>query len=140
MMDTEKLRQELLRDEGFIPHAYKDSEGYLTIGIGRLIDKRINGGISKSEAMILLNNDLQISIMELETNFDWFTDLNDTRQRAIVNMCFNLGLTKLMKFKNMLSAIERQDFDEAADEALDSKWAIQVGARAERIAEMIRYG
>jgi len=62
------------------------------------------------------------------------------RQDAMVNLLFNLGMTRLMGFKNALSAMERADYQAAADEFMDSRWAQQVGNRADEVCEMIRTG
>lgn len=132
------IMSDLERDEGFVSHAYRDSEGYLTIGFGRLIDHRLGGGITKHEARQLLTNDVSKTFIDLDNNIPWWRKLSPPRQRAIVNMCFNLGINRFMGFKNMLKALQDGDYHKAADEALDSKWAIQVGSRAQRIADLIR--
>ena len=72
--------------------------------------------------------------------FDDFAALSPNRQRALVDMAFNLGRTRLAGFKAMWAALERGDYHAAAVEALNSKWARQVGPRAQRIAKMIREG
>lgn len=131
---------DLKRDEGVVLHAYQDHLGYLTIGCGRLIDKRKNGGITRQEADLLLQNDVSDAIADLEFSFPWFTHLSDLRKRALVNMRFQLGMGGLLGFQKMLKALAEEKWDEAADEALDSKWAQQTPHRAERIAMMIRSG
>ena len=137
-MDIKRLQDDLERDEGFVPHAYKDSEGYLTIGIGRLIDKELGGGINKREAHHLLQNDIRKVTGELDRALPWWRGLPEGRMRALANMCFNLGLPRLLGFKKMLKALEANDWRKAADETLDSKWARQVGDRSKRIADLIR--
>lgn len=132
------LRNDLIRDEGFVPHAYQDSEGYWTIGVGRLIDKRRGGGITREEAEYLLDNDIDRTTGDLHRNIPWWTTLPDPAKRALVNMCFNLGWPRLSGFRRMLAALKRGDYLIAADEALDSKWARQVGVRADRIADLYR--
>lgn len=139
-VDLTKLKEDLIRDEGLVLHAYKDTKGYLTIGVGRLIDKARNGGISKKEALFLLDNDILGTITELDKKLPWFKGLSEVRQRALVNMAFNLGINGLMNFKKMLRAMEIGHFDRAALEARDSKWYFQVGDRAKRIVKMIQEG
>lgn len=137
-MDIQRLQDDLERDEGFVSHAYKDSEGYLTIGIGRLIDKQLGGGITKREARHLLENDIRKVTGALDRALPWWRSLPEGRMRALANMCFNLGLPRLLGFKKMLAALEANDWQKAADEALDSKWARQVGDRSKRISDLIR--
>lgn len=139
-MDRELLKQELHRDEALVKHAYKDSEGYLTIGIGRLIDKRLGGGITEEEAYYLLENDITSKEAELVNRFPAYKELDSVRQRAVLNMAFNLGIPRLMKFKKMLGHLQQGNYHRAAEEALDSKWATQVGDRALRIAKLISDG
>ena len=138
MIDVEALAVDLLRDEGCVLRAYKDSEGFLTIGVGRLIDARAGGGITLEEARYLLSNDITRTIIDLDNKLPWWRDLPEPKARALANMAFNLGLPRLSRFEKMLDALANGHWDDAAREALDSKWASQVGARAERIAEIFR--
>lgn len=131
-----KLERELIRDEGLRLKPYYDSVGKLTIGVGRNLD---DNGISESEALIMLRNDIANSQQELE-RFSWFRQLDSRRKDAILNMHFNLGLPRLLSFKKMIAALEQGEWDKAADEALNSLWAEQVGERAVRISSIIRYG
>lgn len=136
-MCDELLFKQIKRDEGFVPNAYQDTEGYWTIGYGRLIDVKKGGGISQAEAEYLLKADLK-AIEQSLVSYLWYVRLTPSRKRAIANMAFNLGIGGLLKFKKMIAALERGDYVTAAIEALDSKWATQVGERAQRIAEMIQ--
>ena len=129
---------DLKRDERFVSHAYLDSEGYWTIGYGRLIDKRLGGGITETEAETLLDHDLRDTRTDLDHALPWWRGLPQPWQRGLVNMAFNLGLPRLRGFKKMLAALEAGDGEQAAAEALDSKWARQVGERAQRIAALYR--
>ena len=131
-----KLERELIRDEGLRLKPYYDSVGKLTIGIGRNLD---DNGISEAEALVMLRNDIANSQRELE-RFGWFRQLDSRRKDAILNMHFNLGLPRLLSFKKMIAALEQGKWDKAADEALNSRWAEQVGERAVRISSIIRHG
>lgn len=124
-------------DEGFRQFPYRDTKGFLTIGFGRNLDKR---GISKEEAYYFLENDVNDVEREFSALFPPYKDLCDTRKIVLLSMGYNLGVPKLMGFKKMLRAIEKQDFHEAAKEALDSKWHKDVGARAERLAYLLEFG
>lgn len=136
-MDTEQLKKEIMFDEGLKLKPYLCSEGKLTIGIGRNLE---SVGITKAEAFYLLNNDIERVELDLDRSFTWWRNMSERRQRALANMCFNLGLPTLLGFKKTLSAMERGDFETAANEALDSKWAKQVKDRALRISKMIKEG
>lgn len=129
-----KLEEVLMQNEGVRLKPYKCTEGYLTIGIGRNIE---SVGISDKEALYLLRNDIKQCKNELK-QFDWYFKKPVAVQHALIRMCFNLGLTKLLKFKRMIKALESQDYNLAAYEALDSKWAKQVGQRARDISEQIK--
>lgn len=135
--NEDRLIAELTRDEGLRNKPYKDTVGKLTIGVGRNLD---DVGLSDQECVYLLHNDIVRSVADLDNNLDWWRDMSDTRQRALINMCFNLGWPRLSGFRNMLAALKASDYDKAASEALDSRWAQQVGSRSERIAEMYRQG
>jgi len=135
----EKLREMLKRHEGVKSKAYKCPAGYWTIGVGRNIDSDGGLGLSDEEVDFLLDNDIIRCIKELQV-FPWFNSLNEARQHAIIDICFNLGLPRLMLFQKANLAMSASNFDLAADEYYDSKWAKQVGNRAIEICEMIRTG
>lgn len=139
-MNRTDLLRELVRDEGLVLHAYPDSRGFLTIGIGRLIDRRRGGKITREEAFYLAHHDIDEVEADLNRALPWWRKMSERRQRALANMCFNLGLPRLLEFKVTLAHLEAGRYGEAAEEALDSKWAKQVGERAERLAAMIREG
>jgi lysozyme len=138
-MEMKELLDQLKLHEGSRTHAYECPMGYLTIGVGRNIDAIGGLGLSDDEINYLLRNDIERCYRELEV-FSWFMDLDQVRQEALVNMCFNLGFTRLLKFKNMLSSLAEGRYKLAAADALDSKWAKQVGQRAKDIAHMLELG
>lgn len=139
-MDKKQLTKELRRDEGVVPFAYEDHLGNLTIGVGRLIDKRKGGGLSDAEIDFLLSNDIDRFEKQIIDALPWYSRLDDVRQRVLVNMAFNLGIAGLLGFKNTLAMIERGDYAGAAKGMLNSKWAGQVGERAKRLAIMMETG
>ena len=87
-----------------------------------------------------LHNDIDIVCDELDRNMPWWNELDETRQRVLANMCFNLGCPRLKNFKNFLAALEGGDFESAGEEMMDSKWATQVGDRAVRLQEKMLHG
>lgn len=135
----ETLQDMLIRHEGEVLHAYEDSEGFLTIGVGRLIDPRRGGGISKEESRFLLANDVKRAVSYANL-YDWFGTLNSVRQQVIIDMLFNLGLQKFREFRKMLEALQNQDYEEASRQMLDSKWATQVKSRADELAKLMHDG
>ena len=139
-MMKQKLIEQLKKDEGFSTSAYKDTEGFLTIGYGRLIDKQKGFGITKQEAEYLLENDVNKVLDDLARNIPFFYSLSEARQLALCNMCFQLGLSGLLKFKKMLAAMNSQDWQEAYNQAMDSLWATQTPQRAVRVATEILRG
>lgn len=134
------LLADLRRDEGVIPHAYADSLGFLTIGVGRLIDERKGGRLSEAEIDYLLANDIERFKSELDDKLPWWRELDPVRQRVIVNMAFNLGVAGLLTFKSTLAAVKAHKWDQAAAGMSASKWAKQVGVRATRLATQMRTG
>ena len=136
-MDSERLIEELKRDEGVELKAYQDTEGIWTIGIGRNLQ---DVGVSMDEAEYMLANDIDVAVGELQRTFDWFEGLSDARQRVCINMCFNLGLTRLLGFKKFLAAMAAGDWETAGVEMLDSKWSRQVGARSTRLKDLLLEG
>ncbi len=139
-MNRSRLISQLRHDEGSVASVYKDSEGYYTIGVGRLVDAKKGGKLSEDEIEYLLDNDIDKIQNQAIREFPWYSDINDVRQEAVLNMIFNLGLTGFKGFKLAITAFERHDFDEAAKQLLDSKWSRQVGNRSLRIAGAIRTG
>ena len=130
---------ELLRyQEGEVLHAYEDHLGYLTIGVGRLIDKRKGGGISQAESAYLLNNDILRTEHDLDIYLPWWREQSPVRRMALISMCFQMGINGLLQFRNTLSSLEKEKYEAAASAALDSKWATQTQKRAQEIAAMIR--
>jgi len=134
-----KLIDMIRQHEGVVKHAYEDSRGYLTIGVGRLIDEKLGGGLSDDEIDYLLANDIKRCQAEAET-YEWFAGLNEPRQAVIISLLFNLGGPRLSKFFKMRAALEEGDYATAASEMLDSKWAVQVGKRADEMAAMMFSG
>lgn len=112
----------------------------LTIGIGRLIDIRRGGGISQEEAEYLLANDVRRVKSELSKSLPWFDELDEVRQGALTNAAFQLGTAGLLAFRKSLELIRQGKFTAAHNELLDSVWARQTPARAQRIAKQIQTG
>ena len=134
---ADKLTEMLVDHEGMRRKPYRCTAGKLTIGVGRNLDDR---GISPDEAMYMLANDIRDSRRELSAAFPWFDKLDDVRQAVLIDMCVNLGLSRLQGFRNTLALIGVGKYEAAAQEMLDSKWAEQVGRRAQRLSRMMSTG
>lgn len=132
------LIQDLGQDEGCVLHAYQDHLGYWTIGIGRLIDKRRGGGITRGEAEYLLGNDVDEVFSALDQRLPEWRDWPEPVQRAVANMAFQMGPAGFMKFKRTIRLLRDGKWDEAADNALKSKWARQTPNRAKRVTDLMR--
>jgi len=131
------LLRELVRDEGLRLKPYRCTAGKLTIGVGRNLEDR---GITAEEADFLLLNDVKRFSAELDERLPWWKDLDPVRRRVILNMAFNLGVDGLLGFKSTLAAVKAKDWSKASAGMLSSKWASQVGLRADRLAKMMRTG
>lgn len=131
------LIEQLKRHEGRSLKPYKCTANKTTIGYGRNLDDK---GISLEEAEIMLINDIREVESELSRKLMIFISLSKPRQDALVNMGFNLGVAGLLKFSNMIEALNHADYERAAKEMLNSKWAKQVGKRADELARQMKDG
>jgi lysozyme len=123
-------------EEGYRAHAYHDHLGVLTIGYGRNIDKS-GLGISKKEAKTMLENDVRRTAIEVEMNFPWSADLAASQRETLIELAFQMGMPRLLGFKKMLAALEAGDYETAAAELMDSRYATQTPGRAKRYADKI---
>ena len=135
-----KLLDMLIKHEGSEKYAYFCTSGKLTIGVGRNIDPFGGLGLTEREIAYLLQNDVDRVEQELVTSLPRFQHMEWQRMDALVNICFNLGLPRFLKFKKALAAAEDQDWELCADEFMDSMWASQVGQRAVELTTLIRTG
>ena len=136
-MINKYLIEQLKRHEDLRLMPYMDTTGHISIGYGRNLT---DNGISLNMAEAMLAEDLNIAIKELFKTRPLVSELNLARQNVLINMAFNLGMPKLMKFHKMWKALAVENFDEAAVQMLDSLWAKQVGYRAEELAHQMKTG
>ena len=136
-MPVNNILDQLARDEGWRLKPYVDTVGKITIGCGRNLT---DNGISQTEAENLLWNDLGVVSNGIVKALPWTQQLDGVRFGALKNMAFNMGVAGLLGFRQFLAKMQAGDWDGAAAEMLNSKWAEQVGARAERLALQIRTG
>ena len=136
--DLLKLCQDgIKKDEGFSAKPYKCTAGKLTIGYGRNIE---DIGVSEDEAQYILNNDISYCYNKLKAVFPFFETLSKPKQYVLINMCYNIGITRLAGFKRMLAELSQGNYNQAASEMLNSRWAAQVPNRAARLAEIMKKG
>lgn len=160
-MDKIKLMDQLELDEGLRLLPYKCSEGRYTIGVGRnfqdnpftideliflgikgrtfdaILEELKNKGITKGDALWLLERDVDKVYEQLKKQFGWFEFKPDIVQRTLCNLCFNVGLTRLLGFTKTLNAIKYDRWETAARELMNSKYAAQVGDRAKRLSNAL---
>lgn len=128
-----QLKDHIKEYEGLSNVLYKCTSNKLSIGYGRNLE---DVGISKDEAEYLLKNDIDIALDEVSEHFD-MPNLPEPAQIVLVDMCFNMGISRLLNFRNMIKAIEQDEWDKAADELLDSRYAVQTKRRARMNASLL---
>jgi len=141
----EQLREELMADEGCVMKIYKDHLGLKTVGIGHLcresdpeFDMEVGAPVSEERVMELFDKDMSWTFRDCIRLLPEFNDLPDEVRLIVANMMFNLGASRLAGFKKFLAAIEKEDWNSAADEMVDSKWHRQVPERSGRLIERMR--
>ena len=134
----DRLTEQIIKHEGLRLRMYKDNATppRWTIGYGHNIE---DNGISKKAADLILADDLAAARHDC-TRLSWFEDLDENRQLVIINMVFNMGLPTFKQFKRTIHFLDMGMFPEASEEMLDSKWADQVGTRADELSEIMRTG
>jgi len=144
-MIIEELMEQLKIDEGCVYELYNDHLGYPTFGIGHLVTEsdpehgqEIGTPVSESRVVEAFDQDVQTVLSDCAILYSDFDDLPEEAQQIIANMMFNLGRPRLSAFKGMKAGVDARDWNEAADEMVDSQWYRQVGARAERLVERMR--
>jgi lysozyme len=135
-VDLTKAGEYILRNEGFRATPYEDTEGILTVGIGFNLEE----GFTKEECMLILRHRMGKYIDELVERVPVFLDVSSVRKIVLLDMAYNLGVSRLLGFRKMLAALKQGDFQLAAEEMLDSRYAKQVKGRARRNALMMETG
>ena len=144
-MDVNKLREQLKIDEGVEYRVYNDHLGYKTLGIGHLVvpgdleyDAPVGTHVSEDRVNEIFDKDVITYIDETKKVFGNLEGMPEEAQQVLVNMCFNMGAPRLSQFKKFIKAIHDEDWATASTEALDSRWAKQVGDRANRLSDRIK--
>ena len=144
-MNIDQLREELEVDEGCVYQIYNDHLGYPTFGIGHLVTNHdeeygwsVGTDVEEDRVREVFEQDVQTVLSDCEILYPDFYDLPEEAQLIIANMMFNMGRTRLSKFKGMKRGVDARDWETAADEMVDSRWYRQVGERAERLVARMR--
>ena len=153
MIDDETCIQRLVVNEGLKLKPYYCPAGYLTIGIGRNLDGNplseeekafighpVKEGITNDQAFYLCRNDLKKVRADLDRELPWWRDLNADRQFVMIDLCFNMGIRKLLQFQKTLNSIATGYYVKAGEQLMQSLYAKQVGKRAERNAKCLQTG
>ena len=144
-MNIEQLRKELERDEGVKYEVYHDHLGYPTLGIGHLITDddpecgaSVGTEVDNDRVKEAFETDVETVLSDCERLYVQFEHLPEEVQLIVANMMFNMGYTRLSKFKGMKRGVDARDWEAAADEMVDSRWYKQVTRRADRLVVRMR--
>lgn len=152
MLSNDEIIQRLVLHEGVSLKCYICPAGYPTIGVGRNLktnpltqdEIKVCGdymhGITKNAAFYLLRNDIERVIKDCKKKIPFWSQLDDERKYALIDLTFQLGIGGVLKFKNMLASMGVGNWKDAAEHCLDSKYAQQTPTRAKRIARTIETG
>ena len=144
-MNIEQLREQLEVDEGCVYEIYNDHLGYPTFGIGHLVKESdpeqgqsLGTAVSSERVAEAFESDIQSVLRDCNILYSDFHNLPEEAQQVIANMMFNLGRPRLSKFAGMKRGVDARDWNQAADEMVDSNWYRQVTNRADRLVERVR--
>lgn len=139
------IKEDLVRHEGYVAEIYLDSEHLPTFGIGHLVTETdpefswpVGTPVTDERILSAFHVDCDEAYEDACALFLNFASHPDNVQRVLVNMCFNLGRSRLGKFKNMITAVNEGNYPKAAEEMIDSKWYGQVGRRSKELVELMR--
>jgi lysozyme len=143
-MNVDKLREQLTIDEGKVNEIYLDHLGYPTVGIGHLILEtdgefggRVGTPITEERCKELFAKDVESVLKDCNICFEGWDNYPEEAKQVFANMIFNMGRTRLSKFKMLIAAAESGDWKEAGAQGRDSRWYKQVTNRAERLCSRL---
>ena len=144
-MNMEKLREELEKDEGVKYEVYLDHLGYPTFGIGHLITDddpecgaSVGTEVDSDRVQEAFETDVETVLSDCERLYVQFEHLPEEVQLIVANMMFNMGYSRLSRFKGMHRGVDARNWEAAADEMVDSQWYNQVTNRADRLVVRMR--
>ena len=131
----QKLIDSIKENEGYRSRVYKCSEGFDTIGYGFAIkDLELSEDICEE----ILKRKLEELINGIENRFDWYKDMPDEIKFVVIEMCYQLGITGVSKFKKTISLLREKQWGQASVEMLDSRWAKQTPNRANKLSQIVK--
>lgn len=130
----------MILHEGRKNTLYKDSLGYLTIGVGHLLDPTVGGKLPEQIIDALLDWDINEKTTELLSKLPWINALDDVRKAVLIDMAFNLGVSGLLRWPIFLGQVAAGKYTEAAENMRQTKWASQVKSRADNLSKMMETG
>jgi len=141
----EQIKEDLVKHEGYVTEIYLCSEGYPTFGIGHMVTEDdmeytwpVGSPVTDERILQVFHDDCTAACTDASALVLNFSSHPENVQRVLVNMAFNLGRSRLGKFKNMITAVNEGNYSKAADEMVDSKWYRQVKRRGEELVEIMR--
>lgn len=144
-MNIDLLREQLAADEGCKYEIYLDHLGYATFGIGHLVKdsdpehgQPVGTEVTQKRVEEAFDADIKTTIQDCVNMFDEFYIIPEEAQLILANMMFNLGFPRMNKFVKMITAVYARDWDEAANQMVDSRWYRQVPNRAMRLEKRMR--
>jgi lysozyme len=129
-----QISDQLIKHEGLRLFVYYDSLGIPTIGVGRNLKDR---GISKNEAMMMLDNDIDDFTLQLSERLYWFDMQPDNAKLVLIDMAFNMGIGGLLTFHKTLEYFKNNDYKNAAIEMKNSHWYNEVPNRADDLINIL---
>ena len=142
---VEQIKEDLIKHEGYKQEIYLCSEGIPTFGIGHAVKEHdieyawpVGTPVEKERIDNAFEEDFNTACEDCKVWFDDFANLPNQVKRVLVNMAFNLGQNRLGKFRKMIAAVNANDFSEAANQMVDSRWYNQVGNRSIELENWMR--
>ena len=130
-----ELLSSIRKHEGFRAKVYNCTEGYPSIGYGFAIKDLV---LDEDIANIILQRKLEALVRSIESKFSWYADLPNSVKDVVIECCYQLGLSGFGKFKKSIAHLENEEWELAADEMLDSRWAVQTPNRAKALSDRVR--
>ena len=130
-----ELLSSIRKHEGFRSKVYKDTLDFDTIGYGFAVKDLV---LDEDIANIILQRKLEALIRSIEFKFSWYADLPNAVKDVVIEMCYQIGITGFSKFRKTIKHLENEEWELAADEMLDSKWAVQTPNRAKALSDRVK--
>jgi len=131
-------------------YPYQDTKGIWTIGIGHNIEADpvmkselgalMKTGISEQEAYFIFDQDIANAEVDLYRVYPWVEQLDEPRRGVLVDMTFNMGISKVFQFHNTMNMIKDGRYHDAAENLKLSAWYEQVGNRAVNLCKILDTG